>query len=37
LPQISRYLADASTNLGLVATVAGLMVWMCPLQPFFMF
>jgi hypothetical protein len=26
LPQISRYLADASTNLGLVATVAGLMV-----------
>jgi hypothetical protein len=26
LPQISRYLADASTNFGLVATVAGLMV-----------
>ena len=26
LPQISRYLDDASTNLGLVATVAGLMV-----------
>jgi len=26
LPQISRYLADASTNLDLVATVAGLMV-----------
>jgi hypothetical protein len=26
LPQISRYLAYASTNLGLVATVAGLMV-----------
>jgi hypothetical protein len=26
LPHISGYLADASTNLGLVATVAGLMV-----------
>ncbi len=26
LPLISRYLAYASTNLGLVATVAGLMV-----------
>ncbi len=26
LPQILRYLADALTNLGLVATVAGLMV-----------